>query len=314
MVRPSLVTHSLRFLKLFAAISVGWAGVAGASPVSATGGVETTTEAGSYRVHTFYESGTLEVQAGGEVEYLVVAGGGGGGAYIGGGGGAGGLLTGTVGLKPGRYAIQVGEGGQPGANGEGSSFAKIEAAGGGHGGFRSKEGALVGTGGSGGGGTFGEENTPGNGLSTPTPQGAEGGAGHPGTTGAGRRGGGGGGYSSAGAPAQLSDGGGNGGSGFDSAAFRGLEQPTRIAGGGGGGASEGRPAGRGTDGGGDGANDALAVDETSLSPAADGQPNTGGGGGGGGFTGAGRGGSNLSGPGGSGGSGLVVIRYPLSVP
>ena len=124
--------------------------------VAATGGTETDiTDGGfSYRVHTFTNSGSFVVGAGGTVEYLVVAGGGGGGKNGGGGGGAGGFRTGQLtNVAVDTYAITVGTGGAGGAGtsrgtqGNNSIFSTITSTGGGGGG--SRDGA-EGTGGSGG--------------------------------------------------------------------------------------------------------------------------------------------------------------------
>ena len=60
--------------------------------VDASGGI--ITQVGNDLVHTFTESGTLEITKGGMVEVLVVGGGGGGGGgYYGGGGGGGGGIV-----------------------------------------------------------------------------------------------------------------------------------------------------------------------------------------------------------------------------
>ena len=106
--------------------------------VSATGGmVSSYTQNGTnFTVHTFTNSGTLVVTAGGTVEYLVIgSGGGGGGGYSGqhwtggGGGGAGGYRCSVAGersgsnapaesartLTTGSYMISVGNGGVGGS-------------------------------------------------------------------------------------------------------------------------------------------------------------------------------------------------------
>lgn len=110
-----------------------------------------------YRVHTFTSSGQIRFEIGGEVEYLIVGGGGGGGGGIGtnpgGGGGGGGVLVGKVSVQPGTYDIVVGAGGTGGSeyadqssfagskrsssNGQNSSFWKFVAYGGGAGGHSS---------------------------------------------------------------------------------------------------------------------------------------------------------------------------------
>lgn len=107
-----------------------------------------------YRVHTFTTSGSISFEIGGQVEYLIVGGGGGGGSSwdtnSGGGGGGGGVLTGVVNVQPGTYDVVVGAGGTGGndyanrnitagavrtsTNGRNSSFLKFTAYGGGAGG------------------------------------------------------------------------------------------------------------------------------------------------------------------------------------
>ena len=86
------------------------------------GGDEVYTTGNGYKVHVFRNSGTLNVTAPGEVEYLVVGGGGGG---VVGGGGAGGYRSSVGGessgggssvetkllLNPGTYSVIVGGGG-----------------------------------------------------------------------------------------------------------------------------------------------------------------------------------------------------------
>jgi hypothetical protein len=139
--------------------------------VTATGGTETTSPCGDYKIHTFTGPGTFTVTSAGNplgsevVDYLVVAGGGAGGGPLGGdsaGGGAGGAggfrvsndtcmpapltsplanptgLTATVTAFP----ITVGAGGSPstpsgpygGGNGNNSIFSTIISTGGGGGG------------------------------------------------------------------------------------------------------------------------------------------------------------------------------------
>ena len=152
--------------------------------IDATGGsAKYYTEGGKHwAVHTFTQSGTLNVKADGEVEYLIVAGGGGGGGtYDGGGGGAGGFLSGTIKLSKGDYKVHVGSGGkgegQPGgkSNGGDSSISDasrdlFRAFGGGSGGSSS----AAAKGGSGGGGAHGGPK--GTGWAGPPRQGHNGGA------------------------------------------------------------------------------------------------------------------------------------------
>lgn len=127
---------------------------------AARGGDEVYTTGDGYKVHVFKNSGTLEVTAPGEVEYLVIAGGGAGGLGTSGagGGGAGGYLTGFINLNIGQKMVIIGAGGVGGTDpytftsGNNSSMDTITSIGGGLG--------MVGyagsyTGGSGGGGAAG---------------------------------------------------------------------------------------------------------------------------------------------------------------
>ena len=173
--------------------------------VLATGGA--VTEVGSYRIHTFTQSGAFSVSVGGNVEYLVVAGGGSGANQAnsnnrgGGGGGAGGLLKGNFNTVSGRvYTITTGAQGTQtdtayytvGTDGGDSSISDgvgigITATGGGRGGTGSLN-LTPGDGGSGGGaGSGASVYAPGSGTSG---QGYGGGGGN---TGSSRSGGGGGG-------------------------------------------------------------------------------------------------------------------------
>ena len=254
----------------------------------ANGGTVTTiTENGTtYRVHTFTTSGTLSVVEGGVVEVLVVAGGGGGGVCYGGGGGAGGVkydnsydltagqsVTVTVGNGGTNQVDQVGNGG-PGGN---SVFGSITTTGGGYGGGVC--GNQGGNGGSGGGGsgTGGSSIAGGNGVA---------GQGNNGNSSIFEGGGGGGGASSGGLSQDR-----QGGNGI---LFSINGTPTYYGGGGSGGGFTLLDGGLG--GGGKGG--------IALAPGvADATTNTGGGGGG----------SIISGSGtsGLGGSGIVIVRYPI---
>lgn len=267
-----------------------------------TGG--TITSAGGYRIHTFTSAGSFVVPTGFNVEYLVVAGGGGGGAGDGAGGGAGGVLTGTTAVTATTFPIVIGNGGSPGTgevgvlsqNGGSSSFAGIVAIGGGRGGQETSTGGTPsagnagGTGGSGGGyggcNPLAVNNTVSSGTAG---QGNAGGV--RGSTDATRCGmGGGGGAGAAGGNGTGTNGGGAGGIGIQSS----ISGTARYYGGGGGGA--GRSAG-GTGGQGGGGNGSVGGNGTA------GTANTGGGGGGGGdqYT-----------VGGFGGTGIVIIRYPVT--
>lgn len=139
--------------------------------VYATGGTVTEISSGNfvYRVHTFTTVGQSSFNistsiSGSKVDYLVVAGGGGGGGgYQGGGGGAGGLLSGNINLSSGSYTITVGFGGtgvkqtgplEGSTNGGNSSIGSvIQATGGGRGAYEIFGGTSATTGGSGGGGS-----------------------------------------------------------------------------------------------------------------------------------------------------------------
>jgi len=103
-----------------------------------------------HRLHIFKYPGTHEFDVSDvgristEVDYLIVAGGGGGGSDMGGGGGAGGVLQGKTVVQANTYAVEVGRGGlghagsydnypDHGENGFDSSFAGLVAIGGGAG-------------------------------------------------------------------------------------------------------------------------------------------------------------------------------------
>jgi hypothetical protein len=104
--------------------------------------------AGGYVIHTFTNSGTLNIPVPASADVLVVAGGGGGGGSASGslgsgGGGAGGyLFTSTFSITGGsNYTVTVGTGGAPGSgkgvqgtNGGDSVFGSLTAIGGGGGG------------------------------------------------------------------------------------------------------------------------------------------------------------------------------------
>jgi hypothetical protein len=262
----------------------------------------------TFMVHTYTLDSENEFVVTPEMEgvpitYLIVAGGGSGasnktGNKTGvGGGGAGGVLT-NLGEAPlylpaGTYYVLVGAGGTVnysegnGFNGANSSIngAGLVAIGGGGGGRMDIAGNL---GGSGGGGGFRNASEfPGAGTAG---QGNGGGNGFKGCKGDQcSAGGGGGGWGGAGGWASKNTGG-NGGAGRVS-----MEQRTFAAGGGGGGNS-GRPGGSGIGGAGG----------SQGENGGNGAANTGSGGGGAG------GGNNRSLVGGFGGSGIVIIRYPVS--
>jgi hypothetical protein len=264
----------------------------------------------TYRIHTYTLDSdndfvvTPEME-GVPIEYLVVAGGGSGASNktnnkIGvGGGGAGGVLT-NLGQAPlflpaGTYQVMVGQGGTssyskgPGFNGANSSIngAGIVALGGGGGGRIDDPGNV---GGSGGGGGYREGTQPGAPVAG---QGNAGGNGFRGCSGDQcSAGGGGGGWGGSGLNASKNTGG-IGGPGRVSK----IDGTSRtLAAGGGGGGNSGAPGGSGIGGAGarqqNNGGDAVA--------------NTGSGGGGSAS------GSNKEYRGGYGGSGIVIIRYPVT--
>jgi len=319
--RPSPVAGQIRFnsdsgTAEFYNDSVGdWvasAGAGAASGLTATGGnsvYDVFSQGNTYRVHVFTSTGSSNfvVSAGGEIEYLIVAGGGagGGGTYTSGGGGAGGLITGTTTVTAQSYTITVGTGGigtdNTGPNGNNSSAFGLTAVGGGGGGGHPNASttSINGqNGGSGGGGSQG---------------GSDGGTG---TVGQGNNGGGR--WYAAGA------GGGGAGSfvptGSNTSPYTfGLEPVsggagislninginTFYAGGGGGGIRPAYSVPQGIGGFGGGGNGAG-----SAGSGVPGTPNTGGGGGGS-WSGVENGTTRANG--GSGGSGIVIIRYLLSI-
>ena len=264
-----------------------------------TGGDEVFTTGNGYKVHVFKNSGTLNVTAPGEVEYLVVGGGGGGGCGRGGGGGAGGYRTGTLNLNIQQsYSVIIGSGGSGatsfanrGSSGSNSIIGAITSNGGGGGGAYNDTASLrdgIG-GGSGGGSGHGPSSGIG-GAALPSGQGNVGGN----SSSSSIAGAGGGGAGSAGANVTTANIGSSGGSGI-STSISGSS--VTYAGGGGGG---GEPAGVGGTGGG-----GTGAIFTGSPNASSGTANTGGGGGGGAA------GSNVPGAGGSGGSGIVIIRYRI---
>lgn len=295
----------------------------------ARGGTVTITP--THAVHAFRNTGVFAVLDSSltGIEFLIVAGGGGGGAsqticssnhWTGGGGGAGGLLTNlaatAVTLSSGNYPVTVGSGGRGaknrvdffGVKGGNSTFNGLTALGGGGGETRRSVGfcgqsATNMDGGSGGG--CGDTNP-----------GTDGGRVGAGTAGQGNNGGqgfgsyGAGGGGGAGAVGGNGDDGGAGNGGVGG--LNGITgTPTYYAGGGGGGIRPniGQRQGLGGAGGGGNGNVGQAGNDIPRS-GYNGSTGTGGGGGGGG--------DNLSAPnfdavgGGNGGSGIVIIRYPLN--
>jgi hypothetical protein len=267
-----------------------------------------------FRIHAFKQTGlhTLKVVRPGNLEVLVVGGGGGGGNRFGGGGGGGGVLHRQSHAVSENVSVTVGNGGAGGptnntrgSSGANSVFGSLVANGGGGGASETVD-ALGG--GSGGGGTYRSPHQVG-GAGT-SEQGFAGGNGSGSIEGNRNNAGGGG----AGGPGV---GGGNvRGDGGVGLAYSTSGTLTYY--GGGGGAADNRTdtAGNGTAGfglgglGGGGAGGGTEGTGTGTSKSAfgeHGQPNTGGGGGGGAYLSsifAGRAGGN-------GGSGIVLVRYPI---
>ncbi len=268
---------------------------------SCTGGNVTTANISGtdYKIHTFTSSGTLNCPSTKTIDALVVAGGGGGGGDAAGGGGGGGVKYQTgVTIPSGNITITVGAGGTGGVgssplitastNGGNSSVGSyVSATGGGRGGIYNGGSGF--SGGSGGGGAV--QNASGGSGSA--------GQGNSGGTADTNKGGGGGGAGGSG---------GNGSSGGvgGAPASNSITGVTLYYGGGGGGGrngvgSEGNNNVNSNGGGGRGA---LYCPGTGGSAAAAGTANTGGGGGGAP--------NGCQGYGASGGSGIVIIRYPIS--
>lgn len=286
-----------------------------ANKFSATGG--TVTEVNGYRIHTFTSSGTFTALSSGTVEYLIIGGGGGGGSR-GGGGGAGGFIAGITSLIPSNYSILIGAGGAASSDsatggtaysGSNSSALYLTASGGGAGGlFQS-----VGISGASGGGA-GRDSSSTLGGSGIYGQGYAGGSGYGASCAPGGGGGGAGGPGYAGISY---------GSGLERGGMGGLAKSSSITGqniyycGGGGGASgcsSPDAASYGLGGGtstillkgGAGNGGVTSIPRQSTA----GSANTGGGGGGGGDqNSSGYLGTNYAGA--PGGSGIVIIRYPL---
>ena len=276
-------------------------------PIIATGG-DTVQDINGNRIHTFTTVGTTSfvVTRGGPVEVLVVAGGGSGGMRHAGGGGAGGLIYNRRFIvSPSSITVTVGDGGAsvptgsaagPGFSGANSVFGSLTAIGGGYG-----NGGAGGNGGS-GGGVF-ASNPVGAGTAGQGNNGAFGSTGP--LTGENSYGGGGGGGAGAAGTASTSVSPVTAGAGGIGRQISISGTPTYYAGGGGGGTTTavgggaGGAGGLGGGGAGGGSNSTVGIAGTN---------GTGGGGGCGGFSNAG--GNFASG---KGGSGIVIVRYPLGV-
>ena len=298
---------------------------------SATGGVtsEVTISGITYRVHTFTTVGSSNfvvssVGTSAAIDYLIVGGGGGGGGEAGGGGGAGGLIYGTLTATATTYPITVGGGGatyaingevdgnssSPGAN---STFAGFTALGGGRGGsFNNGAVTTISNGAAGGSGGGGASTSSGAFTSGAAASQSAPGFGSAGGGGSLRRnyfGGGGGGAGGAGESALL-DYPGRGGAGrfYGDIFGTGVGQFGWFASGGAGGShptTGGSPQAFAlSGGGGDG-----GAEVTNDSRGRAGLANTGGGGGG-----AADDTTRPPANGGVGGSGVVIVRYPITPP
>jgi surface protein len=262
------------------------------------------------RVHVFTSSANFTITQGGNVQALVVGGGGAGGRYQGGGGGAGGVISTSSLFNPSTYIITVGSGGlattNRGNNGETSSFANFAALGGGGGGVGGNGGWAAATlstgsnGGSGGGG--GGRGGFGGAYISPGGTGSAG-QGNSGAPGSETYSGGGGGAGTSGFTGSNPGGSGGSGSFYSQYSGTGYGFPSGwFAGGGGGGASTfggtSLPGSGGIGGGGSGSQDQNSIAQS-------GRSNTGGGGGAGFY-------GSLTPNAGDGGSGIVIISYPIN--
>ena len=279
----------------------------GTTPVlapKATGGNIVSND-GTYWTHTFLTSGNFVPQVGLTCDVLVVAGGGGAGAGAGGGGGAGGFRASTGNaVTTTTYPVTIGAGGADGASGAAnrglvgsdSIFSSITSTGGGFGGAHAQS-IAAGNGGSGGGAGGGGNSNNTAGSASPSGQGNNGGIA---SNSSGAYGGGGGGGASAVGASGSSTVGGNGGNGSANS-YSGASVTYADGSGAGTYSGGGGTFGGGTGGTGGGGNAATTTNGTG----GNGTANLGGGGGAGTYT-------SAYGAGGSGGSGIVIIRYPIA--
>lgn len=284
-------------------LMLGQAARVHAAPVSASGGdaVYDILVDGDipYRVHVFTNTvaTNFSVAIGGLVECLVVGGGGGGGGDLTASGGGGGVVFRRVAVTNGQpISVTVGVGGagsatqNAGLPGEASLFGDVAAYGGGGRGADGGDGAS-------GSGSSGRTANEGHAIDYAPYQGHDGGV----RTGSYGGGGGGGAGGTGGGAGTAADVGGNGGTGLDYSriAGDGWGEDGWFGGGGGGcsytyGTEKVGLGGRG--GGGVGGSRDTAAEH--------GAPSSGGGGGGGGN-------GSPTHIGGNGGSGIVIVRYPL---
>jgi hypothetical protein len=284
----------------------------------ATGG-DIVANDGTYWYHAFLSSGLFTPGKTLTCDALVVAGGGSAGPYVGGGGGAGGLLQFTSqNITATNVAVvTVGAGGgtwqypMTGRNGNNSQFGSLTAAvGGGYGSSGGGHDAAsgIGNGGSGGGGGAGGQTSGGTGTA------GQGNAGGNSAGPSGNYGSGGGG----GAGAAGSNGGsvgGAGGVGLTSTLINAMGAATKtgqLSGGnyyfaGGGGGAVGNTSSPGAGGlGGGGTGQQVNNAGAQVTGGTNGTANTGGGAGGGNAA------TNNSLTANTGGSGIVIIRYPMA--
>lgn len=307
-------------------------------PIQATGGSisDVTIDGNEYRIHAFTSTGSSAFNVtnlgniSDKIDFALVAGGGAGGTFSG-GAGAGGVVVGTdFDVSVQNYSLTVGNGaktrapsypgdnqGNPGQNGQDSTAFGFTAKGGGGGGNRQNTSPYTGRpgadGGSGGGGSHSNEDTSLNvggasiqdtysSVSNVVGYGNPGGDGNDNTDGndPDHTAGGGGGAGGAGSAPVKNVKGGDGGPGLDLSSIftTSYGENGFFAGGGGGQAyriNDNRGGAGGIGGGGRG-----PTDGSPFGPE-DGVDGTGGGGGGGSV-------DYLSG---TGGSGIILIRYPL---
>ena len=264
---------------------------------------------GTYWYHAFTSSGTFTPAVGLTCDVLVVAGGGGGGFDAAGGGGAGGVIYKTsASATTAAETITVGAGGTGAtsssstAGGSNSTAFTMTAFGGGIGGPGGTSSSR--TGGSGGGGGWGQPGA----AATQTSNGGGTGYGNAGGNGGTNNypggGGGGAGAAAANCTTNAATAGGIGLNTWSSwASATNTGDSGYFAGGGGGGAVDASRAAGGLGGGGTGTQGGSSVAEIAGTNAI---ANTGGGGGGGG--------SNISpsqSAGYNGGSGIIIVRYPI---
>jgi len=272
------------------------------APKAAGGNVIATD--GTYWYHAFLSSGTFNLQAAVTCDVLQVAGGGGGGYFYGGGGaGAGGISYVTAQpLSIANYSVVVGAGASMNTVGNNSQFASLTAAaGGGYGGSSDPTGNGGNGGCGGGGGADGGGRSGGTGS-----QGFNGGTSS--QSSGNNQGGGGGGMGGAGVNGPSGRTGGIGTSAYSSwgsitSTGQNSSGTYYYSGGGGGGSflvsgtSNAQSSG-GLGGGGQGVSDRSPIRSSNINAT----PNTGGGGGGG----------SEQFIAGNGGSGIIIIRYPIA--